>query len=273
MHITSQHLLHGIINGLNNREHSDLKIDFSERHHPFEGCFNFRDIGGYRGIDGRPVRWGRYFRAARQDRMTPADLENAAELSIRTQIDLRRSDEVHNQGRGPLENIGTRYEWHPVIPDGGSEQLDKTVGKGISGERYLAYLDFDPTSWRRIFALLADADRHPLLVHCTSGKDRTGVTTAFLLSVLGVDRDVIEADYLLTNIDRDRYADFLEQGTGFPPGRSRASVIHSAGVPEDAMRVFLDGIERKYGGPLHYLRSVGIDDDQQNAIREVMLDS
>jgi len=48
--------------------------DFSERHHPFEGCFNFRDIGGYGGLNGRKVRWGRYFRAGRQDRMTQTDL-------------------------------------------------------------------------------------------------------------------------------------------------------------------------------------------------------
>ena len=92
-----------------------MTIDFTERHHPFEGCFNFRDIGGYSGVDGRPVRWGRYFRAARQDRMTPADLKCVADLGIKTQIDLRRSDEVSHQGRGPLETIGTQYEWLPGI--------------------------------------------------------------------------------------------------------------------------------------------------------------
>lgn len=249
-----------------------MTIDFTERHHPFEGCFNFRDIGGYSGVDGRRVRWGRYFRAARQDRMTPADLKRVADLGIKTQIDLRRSDEVSHQGRGPLETIGTQYEWLPVIPDGGSAQLDETTGKGISGERYLGYLKFEPTTWQRIFALLADADRHPLLVHCTSGKDRTGVTTAFLLSVLGVDSQVIEEDYVLTNIDRDRYADFLEQGSGFPEGATRDTVIRNAGVPEDAMRVFLDGVEQQYGGPLQFLQSIGITDDQQDTIREAMLE-
>nr|NIS43324.1 tyrosine-protein phosphatase [Desulfuromonadales bacterium] len=44
-----------------------------------------------------------------------------------------------------------------------------------------------------------DAGRHPIVLHCTAGKDRTGVSTAFLLSVLGVDRALIEADYILTN--------------------------------------------------------------------------
>ncbi len=68
--------------------------DFAERHHAFEGCFNFRDIGGYPTRDGGTVRWNRYYRGGRQDRMTPADLEDLASLGIKTQIDLRRPDEA-----------------------------------------------------------------------------------------------------------------------------------------------------------------------------------
>ena len=64
--------------------------DFERRHLPFEGCFNFRDIGGYRTADGRLVRWGRYYRAGRQDRMSAADLERLQGLGIRTQIERWR---------------------------------------------------------------------------------------------------------------------------------------------------------------------------------------
>ena len=75
--------------------------------------------------------------------MTKADLSLVAEKGIRTQIDLRRSDEIDDQGVGPLVEIGVRYVRHPVIPDGGSEVLNKLVGAtGISGERYLGYLSF-----------------------------------------------------------------------------------------------------------------------------------
>ena len=68
--------------------------DYAERHHPFEGCFNFRDIGGYPTVDGHRVRWGRYFRAGRQDRMTSQDLAGVRSLGIKTQIALRRPDEA-----------------------------------------------------------------------------------------------------------------------------------------------------------------------------------
>ena len=243
-------------------------IDFEKRHHPFEGCFNFRDIGGYPTKDGRKIRWGRYFRAGRQDRMTLADLDRFAELGIRTQIDLRRPDELEDQGRGPLEALGTRYEWHSVIPPGGSAILDKTVGHGISGERYLRYLDFDPTPWQNVFGILADAEHHPLLVHCTAGKDRTGVTTAFLLTILGVERALIEADFLLTNRDQPRHIEFLES-KGLSTG-SASAMGH--GVPEDAMTVFLEGMEQEHGGVLEYLRKIGVDEKQQEAMREALLE-
>lgn len=247
--------------------------DYSDRHHPFEGCFNFRDIGGYPAAGGRTVRWGQYFRAGRQDRMTERDLEKVRELAIATQIDLRKPGEVRDQGRGPMEAMGAAYHNIAVIPDGGTDQLSRLVGDtGISGARYLAYLDFGPQSWIRMFAIFAQANSQPILLHCTAGKDRTGVSTAFLLSVLGVDRALIEADYILTNRDVARQADFIGNTTGFPAGMDRDSMMLAAGIPEDAMRDFLDGLQEKYCGPLGYLHSIGITDATMEAVREVFLE-
>ena len=165
--------------------------DYPTRHHAFEGCFNFRDIGGYPTSDGRQIGWGRYFRTGRQDRMTEQDLERVKSLGIRTQIDLRRPEEVREQGRGPLETLGATYHNIAVIPEGGTDQLSRLVGdSGISGRRYLGYLEFGPESWHRLFDIFAKAGSQPILIHCTAGKDRTGVSTAFLLSVLGVERSL-----------------------------------------------------------------------------------
>jgi protein tyrosine/serine phosphatase len=247
--------------------------NYSERHHPFEGCFNFRDIGGYPTADGRFTRWGRYFRAGRQDRMTGQDLNKVRELGIRTQIDLRRPDEARDQGRGPLEGLGASYHNIAVIPDGGSDQLSKLVGDtGISGKRYLGYLNFGPDAWIQMFNIFAESDNHPVLVHCTAGKDRTGVTTAFLLSILGVERDIIEADYILTNRDVPRQVRFVENSIGLPDGMTRESLTHAAGVPEDAIGDFLHGLDENYGGALNYLRSIGIGDEIQETIREKYLE-
>jgi protein tyrosine/serine phosphatase len=219
------------------------------------------------------VAWGRYFRTGRQDRMTERDLKQVRALGIRTQIDLRRPDEVHEQGRGPLPDLGAEYHNIPVIPEGGSDQLSRLVGDtGISGKRYLGYLEFGPEAWIRMFELFADASNQPIALHCTAGKDRTGVSTAFLLSVLGVDRALIEADYGLTNRDVPRQVDFIEASIGFPEGMDRETMTHVAGVPENAMSDFLDGLYSRWDGPLGYLRSIGISDATMEAVRKEFLE-
>ena len=242
--------------------------DYLERHYPFEGCFNFRDIGGYRNQDGKRVKKGLYFRAGRQDRMSDKDLSQLSDLKISTQIDLRRPDEVLEQGKGPLEAMGAKYINIAVIPEGGSDQLNRLVGDtGISGKRYLGYLEFGPTSWLRLFGILSELDNLPVVLHCTAGKDRTGVSTAFLLSILGVSRDVIEADYLLTNLDTERQADFIESTVGYPEAYDRERMIAIAGVPETAMKDFLDGVESKWGTVVEYLQKIGITQEQMDTIR------
>ena len=247
--------------------------DYLERHYPFEGCFNFRDIGGYLNQDRKRVKKGLYFRAGRQDRMSDEDLSQLSDLKISTQIDLRRPDEVLEQGKGPLESMGANYINIAVIPEGGSDQLSRLVGDtAISGRRYLGYLEFGPTSWLRLFGILSDEDNLPVVLHCTAGKDRTGVSTAFLLSVLGVSRDVIEADYLLTNLDTERQADFIEGTVGYPDGYDRKKMIDVAGVPKDAMKDFLDGVESKWGSVIEYLEKIGVTHDQMDEIRTNFLE-
>ena len=247
--------------------------DYLERHYAFEGCFNFRDIGGYLNQEGKRIKKGIYFRAGRQDRMSDKDLSQLSDLKIATQIDLRRPDEVLEQGKGPLEAMGANYINIAVIPEGGSDKLSRLVGDTrISGKRYLGYLEFGPTTWLRLFGILANEENLPVVLHCTAGKDRTGVSTAFLLSILGVSREVIEADYLLTNLDTERQADFIESTVGYPEGYDRETMISVAGVPKDAMKVFLDGLESKWGSAIEYLEKIGVTQEQMETIRTNFLE-
>lgn len=204
--------------------------------------------------------------------MTSDDLTQAGELGIQTQIDLRKSDEISDQGRGPIESTGARYVHLPVIPDGGTDRLAQLVGDtGISGKRYLGYLEFGGDTWLKMFEIFAEPGDQPIVIHCTAGKDRTGVSTAFLLSVLGVDRAVIEADYLLTNRDVSRQVDFVEANVGLPEGINREEMMFHAGVPETAMHDFLNGLEERWGGALGYLRSIGVEEDVFAAVRRNFL--
>ncbi|MGH9025354.1 MAG: tyrosine-protein phosphatase, partial [Acidimicrobiia bacterium] len=72
-----------------------------------DGCLNFRDLGGHRTVDGRPVRPGRVFRSDSLHHLTVADIQHVADaLGLRTAIDLRTDDEVDRHGRGGLEARG-----------------------------------------------------------------------------------------------------------------------------------------------------------------------
>ena len=142
---------------------------------------------------------------------------------------------------------------------------------GISGARYLGYLDFGSEVWLRLFNIFADEASYPILLHCTAGKDRTGVSTAFLLSVLGVDRPIIDADYLLTNLDVERQVDYVQKNFGLPTGIDRSTMMNMAGVPQTAIVDFLDGVDERYGGPIEYLREIGVTNKTFDKIRQILL--
>ena len=93
-----------------------------------------------------------------------------------------------------------------------------------------------------------------------------------MLSVLGVSRDVIEADYLLTNLDTERQADFIESTVGYPDGYDRKKMIAVAGVPKDAMKDFLDGVESKWGSVIEYLEKIGVTQEQMDMGRNNFLE-
>lgn len=249
-------------------------MDFQARHHPFEGCFNFRDIGGYPAGKGQQVRWGLCYRAGRQDQMTAQDRQGLAALGIKAQVDLRRPAEIAVQGQGPLPEMGAAYHHLPILPDGSAERLSQVVGMtGISGQRYLGYLEFAGPPLAKLFELLAGAENLPLVIHCVAGKDRTGIAIALLLATLGVDRPLIEADYRLTNLDVGRHLGAIEASGALPKGMSRDAMALVAGVPEDAISVFLDGLDERYGGPIAYLRSIGVPEETLNAIRAAFLEA
>ena len=85
-------------------------------------------------------------------------------------------------------------------------------------------------------------------------------------------RDIIEADYLLTNLDTERQADFIERTVGYPEGYDREKLISIAGVPKDAMKDFLDGVESKWGSVIDYLEKIGVTKDQMDMVRDNFLE-
>ena len=178
-----------------------------ERRLRLEGPVNFRDLGGYAGLDGRRVRWGRLFRSDALETLTEADLDVLDRLGVRLICDLRRDEERARATSLLRDHPGIRIE-HLPIGDLAAETrtMARRVMRGEIAEVgvdtmagvYLTILRLHADSFGTIVANAADAANLPMIVHCTAGKDRTGVASALLLAALGVDDEAILADYELS---------------------------------------------------------------------------
>ncbi|MFD0747939.1 tyrosine-protein phosphatase [Phytohabitans flavus] len=177
---------------------------------PFTTTFNFRDVGGYTGHEGRTVVWRRLFRSDSLHRLESGDTDAFAALGVRTVIDLRRPREVTRDGRVP-EYVGLGYRHiHPEHQDWDEIPYEEKLGVA----RYLAnrYHDLAEQGVAGISAavgVIADEAASPVVVHCVAGKDRTGVVCALTLSVLGVSDEDIATDYALSTAASARFSAFL----------------------------------------------------------------
>ncbi|MEH0981078.1 tyrosine-protein phosphatase [Micromonospora sp. CPCC 205556] len=235
---------------------------------PFSAMFNFRDVGGYPGHDGRTVRWGRLYRSDSPHRLDGADLEAFTALGIRTVIDLRRPSEVERDGRVP-EQDGLAYRHiHPEHVDWG----ERPYRQGEDLPRYLAdrYADLADTGAAGLaeaVGLIADETNAPVLVHCVAGKDRTGLVCGLTLAALGVSDAEIAADYALST---EAAAQF--QAWFASTGQQMRAGLPPLTTPATAMTLFLTELRQRYGTVADYLRRAGLTDAQLTALREHLLE-
>lgn len=173
---------------------------------PLEGGQNFRDLGGYRAADGRHVKWGLLFRSGAMNRLTPADFATLRRMGIATVCDFRDNRErASAPARWPEEGaphvLFTEYEsadnaaiFRALTQPGMDGERTRTMMAGFYRELPYQFAG----QYRRMFGELL-AGHVPLAFNCSAGKDRTGVAAALLLTALGVDRDTVMEDYLLSN--------------------------------------------------------------------------
>ncbi|GFJ78213.1 tyrosine-protein phosphatase [Phytohabitans houttuyneae] len=235
---------------------------------PFTTTFNFRDVGGYLGHEGRTVRWRRLYRSDSLHRLDNGDTEAFAALGVRTVVDLRRPHEVARDGRVP-EYLGLGYRHiHPQHQDWDEIPYEEKIGVA----RYLAnrYYDLAEQGAAGISAavgVIADEALAPVVVHCVAGKDRTGVVCALTLSVLGVSDEDIATDYALSTQAATRFTDFL---------RSRKVEVQRIpqpyfSSPAEAMLIFLKELRERHGSAEGYLLAAGLKPEQLESMRTHLL--
>ncbi|KAI8806215.1 tyrosine phosphatase family-domain-containing protein, partial [Cladochytrium replicatum] len=167
-----------------------------------EGVLNFRDFGGYPVRDGRIVRWEHLYRSGKLNAITERGKRQLLALGVSRTIDLRNAGEAEREptpaidlverahcpvfaGQIPPEEVARRWKLYTEGGDPGFAEAYMIICESATSS-YAQYL-------RHILLT-----KEPIVVHCTAGKDRTGVFAALLLKFLEVDEDLIVRDYSLT---------------------------------------------------------------------------
>ena len=239
---------------------------------------NFRDLGGYPVYARhKQVRWGMLYRSAQIDLAQPATRDKLNNLGIRTLIDLRDTSEYSRTAPDTLPGQ-PRVVHIPIHAGNLADILTGIDRESIQSDTVYRIVErinrhivaVHASDFRRIFDILLDEDNYPAVIYCTTGKGRTGIAAALLLSALGVNDEDIMDDYRLSN----RYFD-IPAATSYAyelPTRSQEALTTVYSAREGFLDAAKDEIERAYGSVDDYLRrAIGLEKEDLKQLRKILL--
>ena len=239
-----------------------------------EGCFNFRDLGGWRTTDGRATRWNSLFRADSVHLMSDADVQHARdELGVRTLIDLRSDLEVQFGGVGALaDSVALRqhapFRSRPIDAPAAAGSDDRSPDAMVA--QYLGILEHSSDLIIDAVDALSRDGALPGVFFCAAGKDRTGVLSAVLLGALGVVEGDIVEDYVLSAETIDRVIGRFGANPNSPDMYRDLPASHFAPVAETMHRVVAT-VHEQYGSFGDYVQSKGLPAERLHALRNALL--
>jgi protein-tyrosine phosphatase len=241
-----------------------------------ENIINFRDLGGYKTRTGFLVKKGLIFRSGSLDKASARDLKELSSLGIRTVCDLRTEKEssthpdripatsevkivhlpidelVHRENGAIAQLLSFRF--------GKARGLDFSE---LSKQGYRKYITNSCAEFAGIFRLIVERRNLPVLIHCTAGKDRTGLACSLILQTLGVPFEAVMQEYLITN-------DYLHEFTAHMLNRlkfvmlfglSRRRFLPLFDARSEYLLAAFDQMDRTYGSVEGYLRAgLGLSD-------------
>ncbi len=235
-----------------------------------EGCYNFRDLGGYPTQDGARVRWRLLFRSDALHHVTPADVSRiVGEFAIGEIVDLRSTGELRSEGRGLLAEEAARFHHLPLFDSEVSEDTRQAAEYTLA-DRYFLMAEYAREPIARVIGTLADSTA-PAVYHCAAGKDRTGVISAVLLSLLGVCDEIIVADYAASQENLDDIIDRLLASEGYQE-MLEALPPETLHAEPETMVSLLERIRARYGSMHGYARDIGVSDASIERLRGRLLE-
>lgn len=236
------------------------------RHLPVKGTFNVRDLGGYATPDGE-TRWRRILRADGLHRLDAAGMDALVTEGVTTVIDLRHPGELETQPNPFSVHSAVRY--HNVsLFDALAPQ--PRPGEDVLLVLYKAALDTRQAAIAQVLTIIAEAPAGTVLFHCTAGKDRTGIVSALLLAVAGVEASLIVDDYALTG---PMIAPMVEEiiAGAVARGADVEAFRPMLAAEPATMMATIAHIEANYGSATAYLEQIGMEPATIDRLRQRLL--
>ncbi|MFT5415933.1 MAG: protein-tyrosine phosphatase [Gammaproteobacteria bacterium] len=230
---------------------NEQRIDRTVR---FDGAVNVRDLGGIPVADGATTRFGVIYRGDGLVGLSDQDLERFSALGIRSIVDLRSEDErAKAPDRLPVHEPPEVYA-RGFLPQGSIEMFHGVNELGADGaaayelmRSNYARIPFEHTAeFSDVLHYLLESDRQPHFIHCSFGKDRTGLVAAFVLLALGVSVEEVVVDFEMTKVDMGILKVF------YPRAKPEAIEAIMA-APAGYLLASLNAIDERYGEFNSYL--------------------
>ena len=241
----------------------NLREDY--RKLPFTGAHNFRDLGGYKTEDGRRIKWGKIYRSDNLHSLTDEDVKYLSRLNIKSVVDFRSDEERESEPdrlTPDMTQVLLPIKFQPKeLDDETLKNLMKNLTFGTLDSSNLL-TDFNivivkdfAEEYKKFFRHVIENNAEPIVFHCTAGKDRAGFASAMILTVLGVPREKVIEDYLLTNTYVKDHVDSemleIELKTFFRADTDNLRKIHL--VAERYIQAAFDTIDSEWGGMDNYI--------------------
>ncbi len=240
-----------------------------------EGAYNVRDLGGYHTADGRMTRWGVYLRADNMNNISEDGQASLLSYGLKRIIDLRQSSAVEETPNVFESSEDPEYLRINIVgdevPPGWADAAASLTGAENLFALYRIMLDHRQDRFAEVMTRLSEPEALPAIYHCQAGTDRTGIVSAFILSLAGVPRRTIVEDYALSgpNLRKRILAEAAASGASQEElAEIRQGELHP---PAGAIDLTLDYLGEVYGGVEGYLGSIGVTSDQIQNIRDAMV--
>ena len=239
----------------------------------WDGCLNVRDLGGLPTADGGETRRGAIVRADSVRLLSDDGWRAVVDHGVRLVVDLRGDHEREEDPPAelPVEVVHVPFmeasdaEWEEIAAELESVNAQAPDDATANRDAYLIFLERFKANVAASVRAVAHAPEGGVVIHCVGGKDRTGLLTAFLLHLAGVDEEAIAQDFALSEERlRERHDAWFEAADSEEELQRLRRIAQTR--PETMLGVFAE-LKRRYGGVEDYLRETGVSAEELELAR------